>query len=405
MLFSNFLIACAGFTACSATSLPRSKSQVLLPKPTGLYQVGQSVTELIDTTRIQPFAQGTVPIKLMISVFYPVVHQHHSTKSPYMLPETALIEDNELSAQGLAAPNGTFERLALQLASTEPHQNLMNQSSCQYPLVLFMPGEGTTRFFYSQIAATIASKGFIVALIDVPYDVDVVQYPDGTFANLNRTIANESSPDALSIAYLAIETRVGDVSFVLDSLSNTTLAHSLVPNLPPSGLNTTHTAMFGHSLGGATAFSVLGADDRVLGGLNMDGTLFGINGPTLANGTSKPFMLMGHDGHTRENPSDDPILSWDVTWPLITGWKRDVIVAGTDHYDFTDYPIVFETLGITPCNQTVLDALLIGKMKGKRALEIVTTYVGAFLDFVIYGKCSAILDGPLDEYPEVTFEY
>jgi hypothetical protein len=146
-------------------------------------------------------------------------------------------------------------------------------------------------------------------LTDVPYDVDTVQYPDGTFANLNRTIANESSPDTLSVAYLAIETRVEDVSFVLHSLSNTTLAHSLVPNLPPSGLSTTHTAMFGHSLGGATAFSVLGADDRVLGGLNVNGTLFGINGPTLANGTSKPFMLMGHEGHTRENPNDDPIMS------------------------------------------------------------------------------------------------
>jgi hypothetical protein len=44
-------------------------------------------------------------------------------------------------------------------------------------------------------------------------------------------------------------------------------------------------------------------------------------------------------------------------------------------------------------------------MKGKRALEIVTTYVGAFLDFVIYGKCSVLLDGPVAEFPEVTFEY
>ena len=64
--------------------------------------------------------------------------------------------------------------------------------------------------------------------------------------------------------------------------------------------------MFGHSLDGATAFSVLGANDRGLGGLNMDGTFFGIHGLTLANGTSKPFMyLMGHDNHSHEN--NDPI--------------------------------------------------------------------------------------------------
>jgi hypothetical protein len=82
----------------------------------------------------------------MISILYPVIHQHHSSKVPYMLPETALIEDNELSAQGLAALNGTFEKLALRLASTEPYQNLTNQTACEYPLVLFMPGEAPLAF-------------------------------------------------------------------------------------------------------------------------------------------------------------------------------------------------------------------------------------------------------------------
>lgn len=69
--------------------------------------------------------------------------------------------------------------------------------------------------------------------------------------------------------------RTEDVSFVLDALSNTTLARSLIPNLPRAGLNTTHAAMFGHSLGSATAFSILESDARVLGGLDTDGGLYG----------------------------------------------------------------------------------------------------------------------------------
>jgi hypothetical protein len=116
-------------------------------------------------------------------------------------------------------------------------------------------------------------------------------------------------------------------------------------------------------------------------------------------------MIMGHEGYTRDNQNDDPFLTWKAVWPNLFGWKRDITVKGTGHYDFTDYPIVFETLGITPRNQTVLDNILLGTMKGKRALQIVTTYVGAFLDFVIYGKCSVLLDGPVAEFPEVTFEY
>jgi hypothetical protein len=51
------------------------------------------------------------------------------------------------------------------------------------------------------------------------------------------------------------------------------------------------------------------------------------------------------------------------------------------------------------------NGILIGTLKGTRALQIATSYVTAFLDFVIFGKCSALLEGPVSAFPEVTFEY
>ena len=403
MLLCFALLALKSFQICSAAAPENSQTQIHLPKPTGQYQVGRSVAELIDYSRKQPFVQDDEPIKLMISVFYPLPHQKHSTFGAYMPPETAAIEDYELGLSGIATSNGTFEKLALHVADNQTPGDLADLTTCEHPLVIFMPAEGTTRHFYNQIVSTIASTGYIVVSIDAAYDVDFVQYLDGSQALFNFTLWNTTDQTILNATgFHAIETRVGDVSFVLDSLSNATFVHSLIPNLPPSGLNTTHTAMFGHSLGGATAFSVLEADDRILGGLDMEGGLFG---PGLLKNTSKPFMLMEKEGHTRENIHDDPFLTLEQVWPHLTGWKRDIIVADTGHYDFSDYPIVFETLGITPTNETVLDANNLGTLKGTRALEIVTTYVGAFLDFVIHGKCSAILDGPVERFPEVTFEY
>lgn len=403
MQLSSLLLACAGPLTWSI-ALAASTSQVLLPKPTGLYQVGRSVAELVDSSRLQPFVQVAEPRKLMISLFYPVLPQHPPVIGKYMLPDTAQFEDQALSVQGVKAPKGTLEKVALYLASDKAIKNLTQQPPCQYPLAIFMPAEGTTRLFYNQIASTIASTGYTVVTIDPPYDVDIVEFTDGSFAYINLTIWDTKNNTALAITgYTAIETRVQDVSFVLTELSNATLAHSLIPNLPQTGLNTTHTAMFGHSLGGAAAFSILEADDRVLGGLDMDGGLYG---PGLTTGTSKPFMLMGHAGHTRESKAGDPELTWEAAWPHLMGWKRDVIIADTMHYDFSDYPIVFETLGITPkAGGKVANAILLGGLKGTRALDIVTSYVGAFLDFVIYGKCSALLDGPVAEFPEVTFEY
>ncbi|TVY55099.1 putative 1-alkyl-2-acetylglycerophosphocholine esterase [Lachnellula cervina] len=400
MLFSNCLLTWTFLTICSAS--PTAPNQIKLPRPAGKYEVGLSITELVDHNRTQPFAPNGTLVKLMISVFYPVTHQHHSISGAYMTPDAALIEDNTLSKQGLAAPNGTFGKLALQLASDQTIQSRKDKSSCEhpaeYPLVIFMPGEGTTRLFYSQIVASVASKGYIVVAIDAPYDVDVVQYTDGSFAYINQTLWANDNPELADVALLAIQTRMADVSFVLDSLSNTTLAHSLIPNLPAYGLNTTHTAMFGHSLGGATAYSILDTEDRILGGLTMDGDL---NGPPLLNGSSKPFMFIGSAGHTRENANDDPGSTWLSGWPKLLGWKKYLMVANTMHYDFSDYPIVFETLGITPANGT---AFYLGDIKGKRQLEIVTSYVGAFLDFVLLGKESRLLDGPVKDFSEVTFE-
>jgi hypothetical protein len=117
MLLVFALLALKSFKICSAAPLEMSQTQIHLPKPTGQCQVGRSVAELIDYSRKQPFVQDDEPIKLMISVFYPLPHQKHSTFGAYMPPETAAIEDLETSIAGLAASNGTCEKLALHLAA------------------------------------------------------------------------------------------------------------------------------------------------------------------------------------------------------------------------------------------------------------------------------------------------
>lgn len=70
------------------------------------------------------------------------------------------------------------------------------------------------------------------------------------------------------------------------------------------------------------------------------------------------------------------------------------MVAGTDHYDFPGYPVVVKLLGNTPTSITTAEGPLhLETLEGNRALENAAAYVGAFLDFVVYGKCSEILLG------------
>ena len=373
-------------------------NQVLLPKPDGAFEVGMGIMELVDESRVQLFAPTVQPRKLMVSMFYPVKSHKATTLVNYMPPTTAAFEDgseySDTGSAGLISPNGTFEKLALQLAGKSPQ----TQGTLDFPIVLFSPAEATTRLFYSVIAQTIASSGYIVITIDAPYDVDIVEYTDGSIALINATVAATAT---IADIDLAVSARAQDASFVLDQLCNASVISQLIPG-SSKGLNAQKVAMFGHSLGGAATAAAMLNDSRIAGGLAMDGALYG---PVVQKGLDRPFMLMAHTNHTRVNEStaSDPDTSWFDIWPNLRGWKLDIILANSQHYTFSDLPIVLETLGIVP-NATIANNLLVTDLNGSRALKIVTTYVIAFFDMVLRSKTSPLLQGPVAAFPEVTFE-
>jgi hypothetical protein len=372
-------------------------SQILLPPPGGPFEVGLGIMELVDYSRTQPFAPSIQPRKLMVSLFYPVNSARGTTPANYMPPETALLEDEELSGIGLSTPNSTLEKLALQLAGKNSRV-YPRHGEPAFPVVLFSPAQGTTRLFYSAIAQTISSSGYIVVTIDAPYDVDIVEYPGGSLALANTTVANTATTSTID---LAVDVRAQDASFVLDQLTNKTVIANLIPGSTQS-LNVSKVAMFGHSLGGAAAATAMLNDTRIAGGLNMDGALWG---PVVQKGLDRPFMFMARAGHLRNNNSiaADPHNTWFDIWPNLRAFRLDLVLANSLHYTFSDFPVVLQTLDIVPNNATA-QALQVTDLDGRRALKIVTTYVTAFLDFVLHGKNSALLKGPVPEFPEITFD-
>ncbi len=398
MHFSRYVSLCFITTSSLLFITTAKADQVLLPKPDGAFEVSVGIMELIDESRLQLFAPTVQPRKLMLSMFYPVKSHKATTPVNYMPPATAAFEDgsevSDTGSAGLISPNGTFEKLALQLAGKSPQ----TQGTLDFPIVLFSPAEATTRLFYSVIAQTIASSGYIVITIDAPYDVDIVEYTDGSIALINTTVAATATAADID---LAVSARAQDASFVLDQLCNVSVISQLIPGYS-QGLNVRKVAMFGHSLGGAATAAAMLNDSRIAGGLAMDGALYG---PVVQKGLDRPFMLMAHTNHTRVNESTaaDPDTSWFDIWPNLRGWKLDIILANSLHYTFSDLPIVLETLGIVP-NATIATNLQVTDLNGSRALKIVTTYVTAFLDMVLKYKPSPLLQGPVAAFPEVTFE-
>lgn len=346
------------------------------PAPNGPYNTSITTTALTDKHRLDPFAPNLQSRALMISIFTPVHPSScNASFSPYMESSTAAFEDARLEAYGL--PSRVFESLSLQTCQQE------SLDLPDFPIILFSPAAGTTRLFYSAMAQQIASAGYITVTIDHPYDGDIVVFPDNTTVfGLNFT--DDQIP-------LAVDTRAKDISFVLNQLARPDIMGRREDGC---GIDVSEAGVFGHSLGGAASAEAMLFDSRLVGGANLDGTFFG---DVVEEGLDRSFLIFAHDGKSLTNDS-----SWEALWPRLTAWKREVMLAQSAHYTFSDLPDVVDILGFGGMLPTEAEEML-GSIDGSRAFEIVTKYVQSFFDMVLNGRDSELLGGPTEEYPEVSF--
>jgi len=354
-----------------------------IPQPNGTYAVGLGAMQLVDTSRDNPYASDHSKRAVVISAFYPnpKMRCRQACTVPYMPPATAAFYGQQFAAFGV--PNGTVEQLQLQVCCDSPKHRLKGIDD--YPVVLFSPGLGTSRLLYNIVAQSVSSSGYIVVTIDHPHDAQIVEFPDGSVVYGNLTSLEEITA--------SVDIRARDASFVLTQLGIPSVIRKLIPG-SNCGLNSHRAVMFGHSLGGATTASTMLNDSRILGGVNMDGSLFD---PVVEQGLDRPFFFMDSEGHTRANDT-----TYAAIWPHLRGWKREIEVQGSRHNSYTDLPILADVLGLS--GRLPLEAVeIIGTVGGFRMLEILTTYLSAFFTLVFNGSESQLLDNPSPLFPEVVF--
>ncbi|KAK2766130.1 hypothetical protein FQN54_007646 [Arachnomyces sp. PD_36] len=365
--------------SCAQTSLP-------LPLPNGAHNTTLSTTALVDHSRRDPFASTSEPRAVMISFFNPA-KCHANQLSDYTTPAAAAFEDETLSSAGF--PNGTFERFKLQVCDENLPQDTYDDSpKPNFPVVVFSPGLLTSRTLYSGLAQWVASHGYYVVMIDHPYDASVVEFPDGTlvYSAINDT----------SMIDLAIETRRQDTKFVLDELEKASVVSNLIPGVK-EGLDVQQVAMFGHSVGGATAANAMLIDSRLKGGLDLDGSVWG---PAEHQDQTRPFLIFGTGIHNKTNDS-----TWPNFWPHLKGWRKSLLYQNAAHMSFSDLPILLELAGFDPEDVPPGIDLAVGTVDGVRNMELLTEYVTTFLDFVLKGEDEGILNGPTPKYPEILYQF
>ncbi|MFJ8695580.1 alpha/beta hydrolase family protein [Streptomyces roseolilacinus] len=369
-------------TTVSAPAVPaapaarQSAEGVLLPRPTGASPVGRETLHLVDRSR----ADLWVPEQrreLMVDLYYPA-RSGAGTPAPYADPREARLL---LEAVGVRDPAAVAK-----LAATRTHGVTgARPERGRHPLVVLSPGFGGPRYTLTTLAEDLASRGYVVAVVDHAHEAAGTVFPGG---RVLTCVACEKA-ETLEDMRKATVNRGQDIAFVLDRLTGPRPAwrHASIIDRKRIGAA-------GHSLGGAAAASAMAQDPRVRAGINMDGT-FG--DPVPAGGLDgRPFMMLGtHSSVHLPDGAGDP--TWGEAWRNLDGWKRWLSVEGTDHLTFSDVPVLFDQLGIP------YDAPTQPTIRAERAVELVRTYTAAFFDLHLRGLPRPILDGATADNPEVHF--
>ncbi|KAK8859711.1 Alpha/Beta hydrolase protein [Apiospora arundinis] len=361
---------------------------LVLPRPSGPYPVSVVVESLTDKSRPDPYAPSDKPHqrRVVTSLFLPIdpaAVRSQVRTVPYMTPLVAA--DYGLLATTVGLPNDTFAEFKVESSHVLGGRcNSAARPPTSLPLVIFSPGFGQSRLLYGIMARSLASEGYAVVTIDHPYDASIVEFPDGSVVRG----ANISTDDDAALAQV-IQVRSTDVSFVIDQLKDSRVFHRAYDNHKVA-IDFKRIVMYGHSLGGATAASVMLSEPRILGGVDMDGRFFN---PVLEKGVDRPLVLLGRTNHSAED------ATWPVVYEKLRATRVEMAVEGTLHSSFTDFPVIVNSLNLTKSIAEVVG----GSISGKRMDVVVKSVMIAFCDFV-FGKNPApeILQSGKAVLPELT---
>ncbi|MFJ8435979.1 alpha/beta hydrolase family protein [Kitasatospora sp. NPDC094019] len=357
-----------------------------LPAPTGPQPVGTTTLHLVDPQRPDRWAPTPRPRELMAQLWYPAAA--HGTPARRLAPWTGAAERAHLESDYLGVAPGR-----LSWPATHARQDAPVDRTTRHPVVLYSPGSRADRSFATLAAEDLASRGYLVGVLDHTFDAGEVAFPDGRLEVRNKPAVFAMTDEEI-VAY-----RTADIRFLLDRLTD--LAAGTNPDaeqrpLPPglgAALDLTAVGVAGHSMGGATAVQILHDDPRVLAGASLDGPVFGT---VAADGLDRPLLLFGA---ADDRPVRDAM--WDALWPRLTSWRRQLLLDGSGHGSFADLEVLLSAarpvLG-WPAEE--VDHLL-GTIDPARAVAAQRAYLAAFFDLHLRHRPTPLFSMPSPTHPEV----
>ena len=351
-----------------------------LPPPAGPYAVGTQVFRWTDARR--PEAATPDPDdrrNVIVQAWYP-------RAGPAGGPHAAYIDGLGRLPRFVSLFPGFMLRAYGQVDTHASPAAPLSPDRRQWPVVVFSPGYGAPRAFYSSLIADLASRGYVVLALDHPYESALTELADGRIATPRENFL-PNDPDRTRYMAGQLDVRAADVAFVLDQLDRPL---ALGPRLI-GRLDLGHVAAIGHSFGGATAAVALARDPRIKAAANIDGTLYG---PISSQHLTGPFLLLesdhGETGHSARFLDGNGRL---LAGLRAGGYRYEI--ARANHFSFTDAPLFFSGSGRFAL------ARVIGGSRGPVETHRATADIlAAFLQGPLTGRAASV-EAAAASYPGI----
>jgi dienelactone hydrolase len=294
-----------------------------LTEPQGQFKTGTSIFRLIDNDRDEQITSDPNDKRnVVIQAWYPTVDDATGGHSIYLdgmdnLPEKiSIIPSFLLDHYDQIKTNGVLN------APISKAQN-------QWPVIIFLTGNGATRSLYTSITSGLASHGFVVLAIDHPYEAAITQLANGEIVTTIEA-RQKDDPDLLKFMKARLDLRVADVSFVINQLFDS----KAFPDSFSLSLNQKRIGIAGHSLGGASGAATMAVDSRIKAAANIDGTLYGELPEPFE---PRPYLLLESNKQDKERLVRYESGNQQLFKHFRGGLRYEIIAA--DHYSFTDAPL------------------------------------------------------------------
>lgn len=371
-----------------------------LPAPDGAYGVGRVVWDIVDEDREEIFTEQEDDFRrIRADVYYP------TTKHLRDEIEMVAYLDPEYAEMITGIPSVITNLIGTNTASIR--QKPPAREEGPFPVLLFSPGADGPPTFYMSLFEHLVSRGYIVVALWHTYTGNVTLFPDGDVVEWNF-LGNDSMWEGTDEERDVAKQRVTgewakDTVSVLNEIERRNDDDGTVTEFMQGVFDLDRVGAFGHSFGGQNAAAAMTMDDRILAGLNMDGT--STYQPIMDDGVrgsfafvydefEPPYEYLEKDGIT----VDEWWADWSVrNFPQAVrdNAKRLEVfqVKGLKHEGFgTDLTL------LKPLVPFVITDDMVGTVDGHELLSLLTDVIDAFFDRELSGAVDGTLDAVIERH-------